>query len=114
MEPYLQTITDFHLRKIVTKFRCSDHRLEIEIGRHNNIPRENRMCKVCSTDIENEMHFLCICPKYKALRTQYLGKEILDCETGKSILKCEGKTITNKLACYLRKSFKEREIHLNT
>ena len=27
-------------RKIISMFRCSDNKLEIEIGRHNKIPRE--------------------------------------------------------------------------
>ena len=33
-EPYLDSILDFTLRKIITKFRCSDHCLEIEKGRY--------------------------------------------------------------------------------
>ena len=49
------------------------------------------MCKICGTDIENEIHFLCICPKYKTLRVQFFGKGILDIETGKKILRCEEK-----------------------
>ena len=31
-ESYLDLVTDFQLRKILTKFRCSDHKLEIEKG----------------------------------------------------------------------------------
>ena len=45
-EPYLDQIGDFYLRKILTKFRCSDHDLEIEIGRHKKIKLENRTCKI--------------------------------------------------------------------
>ena len=34
--PYLENLNDFHYVKIC-KFRCSDHKLEIEKGRHKNI-----------------------------------------------------------------------------
>ena len=30
MEPYLKVIPIFHIQKVITKFRCSDHILEIE------------------------------------------------------------------------------------
>ena len=39
-EPYLDNLNCFQLRKIVAKFRCSDHRLEIEVGRHKQIKVE--------------------------------------------------------------------------
>ena len=29
-------------RKLITKFGCSDHRIEIEIGRHRKIPMNQR------------------------------------------------------------------------
>ena len=108
-EPYLKDVTNFQLRKTITKFRCSDHKLEIEIGRHNNIPRENRFCKTCLTDIENEMHFLCNCPRYNIVRAHYFGKASLTTETGKSILTCKEKEISLKLALYLQKAYKIRE-----
>ena len=108
-EPYLEEIANFQLRKIITKFRCSDHKLEIEIGRHNNIPRENRLCKTCLVDIENEMHFLCNCPRYNDVRAYYFGKASLTTEIGKSIMTCKEKETTSKLALYLQKSYKLRE-----
>ena len=39
-ELYLDSILDFTLRKIITKFRCSDHCLEIENGRHIKLKPE--------------------------------------------------------------------------
>ena len=35
-EKYLELIPDFQLRRCIKKFRCSDHRLEIKLGCHNN------------------------------------------------------------------------------
>ena len=37
IEPYLENVNDFHLRKNICKLRCSDHKLEIETGRHKNL-----------------------------------------------------------------------------
>lgn len=38
MEKYLQILSNDTLRKHLSSFRLVSHRLEIEIGRHNNIP----------------------------------------------------------------------------
>ena len=48
MEDYLISLHDFESRKIVAKFRCGDHTLMIETGRHKKINLEERMCKMCS------------------------------------------------------------------
>ena len=64
MEKHLN-IENFDNRKVLVKFRCSDHSLEIEKGRHKKIPRTERFCKLCSTDIlETEKHFLFECKVY--------------------------------------------------
>ena len=73
-EPYLDHIKDFRLRKILTKFRCSDHTLEIEVGRHKNLKVEDRVCKLCDNgDVESEMHFLAFCPAYTQIRNNSFG-----------------------------------------
>ena len=62
----------FHLRKTVSKIRCSSHFLEIEKGRHNGTPREDRTCKNCQNGtIENEEHFLINCLTYQPLRDYF-------------------------------------------
>ena len=48
MEAYLNSLHDFESRKIIAKFRCSDHTLMIETGRHTKIDLEERICKMCS------------------------------------------------------------------
>ena len=47
-EDYLNNLHDFESRKIVAKFRCSDHTLMTETGRHKKIDLEEKMCKICS------------------------------------------------------------------
>jgi hypothetical protein len=60
---------------ILYRFRSSGLQLGVETGRYENIPREQRICKLCNMKvIENEYHFLLICPKYSILRKKYLPK----------------------------------------
>jgi len=72
-ESYLDNVNNFSVRKVIAKFRCSDHILEIEKGRHNRIKVEDRICKVCTSEVEDELHFLKSCPLYAELRNNYLG-----------------------------------------
>ena len=70
-EEYLN-IPNFEIRKTIAKLRCSDHQLEIEKGRHKKIPREDRLCKLCSNKVvETEEHFLLQCSFYDALKAGY-------------------------------------------
>ena len=34
----------------------------------------NRICPVCSLDIEDEIHFLFDCPKYSSIRDEFFNK----------------------------------------
>ena len=44
--------------------------LEIEKGRHQNIPLNERICKLCKLEIEDEIHFLLQCPILNSFRTE--------------------------------------------
>ena len=94
-EPYLDTITNRKIRVQYTKFRLSDHDLDIEKRRHMKVERSNRYCKLCTTgDIGDELHLLFDCNKlYNSRRTflNYMYKKFshtkqLD-DTGKFIFK---------------------------
>lgn len=70
-ESYLNCLSD-KFRIALSKFRLSSHSLAIETGRYQNIPQENRKCTICNLNvIENEYHFLLVCPKYIELRRKY-------------------------------------------
>ena len=59
----------------MAKLRLSSHTLNIEIGRHNKIDRQDRKCIRCnSNDIEDEFHFVLVCPDYINLRNAYIPK----------------------------------------
>jgi hypothetical protein len=67
-EDYLTMTANQRQRRIITKFRISAHKLEIEHGRYFNVAMEHRICKLCKLDIENEIHFLLECPVLETSR----------------------------------------------
>jgi hypothetical protein len=51
-----------NVRHILTKFRLSDHKLLIEIGRYLKIPRDRRLCAICNV-LEDELIFFFECKR---------------------------------------------------
>ena len=72
IEKYLTDIKNITMRQEVTKFRLSNHRLAIETGRHDGVEPDKRFCPFCLDKVENEAHFLLICPVLRHLRKTYL------------------------------------------
>ena len=64
-EPYLDH-KNRKMRVNMAKLRTSDHKLEIEVGRHQRplIPRTERKCTMCTEEVEDEIHFLTHCKLY--------------------------------------------------
>jgi hypothetical protein len=57
MEKYLSIIDNPTIRITFSKYRVSNHKLQIERGRYENIHHEERICKLCdSGEVENEFH----------------------------------------------------------
>ena len=71
IEPYLENLYDKNLRRCLTSFRISTHRLRIERGRYCGEKPEDRLCGSCNV-VENEIHFLCECNKYDIFRLKML------------------------------------------
>ena len=54
---------------------CSAHTLTIEEGIYRNQERNNRICQQCNLRmIENEYHFLLICPSHTELRNTHIPR----------------------------------------
>lgn len=52
------------------RIRISNSSLMIEKGRHRKIALDNRLCPLCSLEIEDELHFCINCPKLEQLRSK--------------------------------------------
>ena len=76
-EKYLDLLKDVYTRRVITKFRLSDHNLDIEKGRHRGVDRKNRFCSLCNSqqEIGDEYHVLFLCKNQNIveLRTNFLS-----------------------------------------
>jgi hypothetical protein len=79
---YISLPLTYNLKRALSNFRCSCHGLMIEKGRHLKINREFRFCKYCLNRdryiVEDEMHFLLICPLYHDLRQRHFKNDWLE------------------------------------
>ena len=86
MEHFLLAISDFHTTFLKTRikatfcrFRLNNHKLPIEYGRWNNIPREFRICNLCNTaDLGDEFHYLLKCDYFSEKRKTYIDKKYFE------------------------------------
>ncbi len=119
-EPYLMC-GNRDQRRILTKFRISDHPLEIERGRYFGLEVKDRKCKLCNVDIEDEVHFLIKCEQYKSFRNNYFRQIYLNNKNFKDLsdknkliwlMSCEDKHIVTILFQMLGDFYNTRNIFL--
>ena len=111
-EHYLSSIRDAKYKIALSKFRLSSHSLLIETGRYTGIPTEERLCNFCNMrKIEDEFHFLLVCPHYIELRRKYLKRYFCTWPTlnkfDQLLSTSSKKTLTN-LSKYIYYAFKKR------
>ena len=71
-EKYLINVLKSYCSKII-KYRTGNHRLPVQTGRWDDIPLNERKCKICTTDdIGDEYHYLFTCDFFKSDRKLYL------------------------------------------
>ena len=70
-EIYCSMLSDYY-RVIISRWRLSNHRLNIETGRYTNpiTERKDRVCTMCRV-VEDEHHVVFDCPRYTNIRNQY-------------------------------------------
>ena len=73
-EDYLHQVTNTRHRIALTKLRLSNHKLAIETGRYSRPFKKppERTCPICKIEMEDEYHFLDICPAYQEKRSSLL------------------------------------------
>jgi len=112
-ERYLDTLPGT-LRFYITRIRLSAHSLRIQTGRYanNRTPRNERYCLFCNMhDLEDEFHFVCVCPAYKTLREKYLKTYYYNRPSMIKyieLMKTTDKSILFNLANYLKEAFAKR------
>ena len=135
IEPYLLCVDSRDRRVLLSKFRIGTCPLRIETGRYEimngtkRVPALQRFCLCCNTQrVEDEFHFLIICPIYTELRcslfaavTIQLDKDVelsseekISIRTNttllfKYIMQSDSKDMIYALVKYVWKAFKCRE-----
>ena len=113
-EKYLQVINNYFIHKQLTRFRISNHQLLIEEGRHRRIDLIDRRCKFCEMNcVENEIHFLLVCPLYHKLQLKYI---LIPEHFGFyqsynnfiNIMSSESEKVIRNIALFVHKAFKLR------
>ena len=69
IERYLLTLDIRKHRVALSKLRCVNHKLNVEIGRQSNTPRHLRFCAYCLKQklkcVTDEYHLILICSLYR-------------------------------------------------
>ncbi len=78
---YLSKVDNAHLRRSLARFCCANHKLQIELGRQVKlvkVPVQQLYCKLCNLGaVEDEDHFLLVCPAYQSVRERFRGSLLL-------------------------------------
>jgi hypothetical protein len=113
LEPYLIVDINKKMMKNIARFRTSSHNLRIETGRHDRpiVAAENRFCEKCNLqEVEDEIHYLLICPALSAQRSTLFQKvaslinsfdRLNDIDKFKEILISKHDTIIKALGEYI-------------
>ena len=117
-EYYLDIIPK-SLRFYFCRLRLSNLTLRVQTGRYsrNRIVREERYCICCNTlDIEDEFHFVCICPCYNAIRSKYIKTYF--CKRPSvykfiELLKSKNKNDLVRVSLYVKEALSIRKAILN-
>ena len=116
-EDYIKILTLRKFLGISARFRTSNHTLEIELGRHEGLLLSQRICAYCDfhgyTHIEDEFHFILVCPMYNEFRQKYLSMSITPGSHEYNLFveimsKTDSYHVKN-LAALLREGFNERK-----
>lgn len=104
---YLHSL-NHEYKKLICKFRISDHPLAIEKGRYLKIPRHLRLCNSCDK-IEDEYHFLLDCSINQTQRNHlFLSLELEDslskADKIRKILNPDSKEQVRLLGSFLKQS----------
>jgi hypothetical protein len=98
LEPYLLSLPE-NLRRKMSKFRCRNVKIPIELGAHRNIPREDRKCTLCELDeLGDEYHYVFMCPFFTKERHNFVKKYFWDKPSAPKLcelLNSKGKNLRN-------------------
>ena len=69
-------VTKREKRQCLSKLRCSNNFLAIEVGRHKKLQINKRFCPKCN-EIEDEINFISSCALFDTVRKKFI-QEIIE------------------------------------
>ena len=72
LSPYLLNIKHVQARSSLARFRLGMSPLRFRSLRFFNVPNSPLQCPFCEDSLENEVHFMLVCPLYSSLRLEYI------------------------------------------
>ena len=90
-ELYLSLPIPKKVKSEFRSYRTTSHSLEIELGRHCNIARAERLFKLCRRHnvvaVEDEMHVMFNWEVYNDIRNLYIDRDALTCANEYNFIK---------------------------
>ena len=116
VDMYISVLNIRKFRHFYCSFKIGSLDLEIQRGRYNNVPRDQRLCKLCQNGVEDEYHFLLKCPLFDELRDKYIpAKYCIHPNLHKFVLlmTCSKETIILSTATYIYVAYLKRKTLLH-
>lgn len=114
LEWYLNSAIKRRDVKILMKLRGGMLKIGINEGRWQNVPVENRTCKICNLNVvENEVHFLFECRAYSSFRLPLNVYQIFTCRNIGLLFATENVELLTKVAFFIRESMMFRDAILD-
>jgi len=115
-ESYVYYLLVRKYRNVYAIFRSSAHCLAIERGRYTSNVIESCFCPYCKNIIENELHFLLVCPLYKVIRKQFIDVKYYTypcLNKFNALMSCGNEEVVKRTAIYLFYAFEKRKTMFN-
>lgn len=114
-ENYVKMVDVSKFRRCLANFRCCAHNLMVEEGRYIGLFREQRTCPYCETCVEDEYHFMLVCPLYSHIRSKYLSSAARNVSVFlfHDLMSSENVNIVRNVAMYIFYAMLERDNYLN-
>jgi hypothetical protein len=104
-------INNIAVRKSLIRFRLGVSPLKPHKFRHSTSSPNLYDCPFCIKTIESELHFLFTCPKYEALRNEYLPVTFMSHPSAfKAAILLASERYTKHLALYIYKALQLRQV----
>lgn len=73
---YLSYERSVYFNRLIAKFRLQSNRLEVIRGRYSrpSVPKPARICKSCTLEVDDEIHFATRCPTLNDIRTELFSE----------------------------------------